>query len=418
MKIALISALASPLGPLGGPAAGAQGIYARHLARALACAGHQVDVYTRRDDLRSAPVVELAPNASVVHVPAGPPRAASPEDLVAHMCEFASRIADHCAPASGRYDIVHASYFLSGVAALHLKERFGIPFVATLHSLGRALRRHPECRDAFPPARIRIEDEIIAAAGRLTAGSEQDRHDLVTLYGAEARRIDIVPVGFDPAEFGPGSRSARARLGLGVDDFVLLHVGRLARGDGVDNAIRALAHLSREHGIAARLLVVGGEGEEPDAQRTPELGHLGVIAAAHGVSDRIAFTGARPRAVLRDYYRAADVFVTTPVYEPFALAPTEALACGIPVVGSAVGGIAHAVVDAVTGFLVPPDDPAVLAERLSRLRRNPELARAYGRAGIRRMRAGFTWRHIAADAACAYATLLAPHHPRRASALS
>ena len=418
MKIALISAQASPLGPLGGPAEGAQGSYARHLARELACAGHQVDVYTRRDDLWSAPVVELAPNASVVHVPAGPPRAASPAALVPHMSEFASRVAEHCAPASGRYDMVHASFFLSGVAALRLKERFGIPFVATLHSLGRALRRHPECRDAFPVERIRIEDEIVAAAGRLIAGSELDRQDLVTLYGAETRRIDIVPAGFDPAEFGPGSRSARARLGLGADEFVLLHVGRLAQGDGVDNAIRALAHLRRDHGIEARLLVVGGATEEPDAQHTPELGRLGVIAAGHGVSDRVTFAGARPRAVLRDYYRAADVFVTTPAYEPFALAPTEALACGIPVVGAAVGGIAHVVVDAVTGFLVPPDDPAALAERLSRLRRNPELARAYGRAGIRRMRAGFTWRHIAADAARAYATLLAPPRARRASAMS
>jgi D-inositol-3-phosphate glycosyltransferase len=418
MKIALISAQASPLGPLGGPAEGAQGIYARHLARALACAGHQVDVFTRRDDLWSAPVVELAPNASVVHVPAGPPRAASPTALVTHMSEFATRIAEHCAPASGRYDIVHANFFLSGVAALLLKQRLGIPFVATLHSLGRALCRHPECVDPFPSARIHLEDEIVAAAGRLIAGSDEDRQDLIALYGAESRRIDVVPVGFDPAEFGPGSRSARARLGLGADDFVLLHVGRLARGDRIDNAIRALAHLRREHGIDARLLVVGGEGDEPDAQRTPELDRLGLIAEAHRLSDRITFVGARPRAVLRDYYCAADVFVTTPGYEPFALAPVEALACGIPVVGAAVGGIAHAVVDAVTGFLVPPDDPAALAERLARLRRNPELARAYGRAGIRRVRAGFTWRHIAADAACAYATLPTPHRPRRVSAVS
>jgi glycosyltransferase involved in cell wall biosynthesis len=418
MKIALISAHASPLGPLGGPPEGAQGVYVRHLARAFASAGHQVVVYTRRDDLWSAPVVELAPNAAVVHVPAGPPRAVSPAALVPHLGEFANRVAAHCAPSSGRYDVVHASFFLSGVAALRLRERFGIPFTATMHSLGRALQRHPECVDPFPAERIRIEDHVVAAAARLMAGSEQDRQDLERLYGAESRRVDVVPFGFDPAEFAPGSRSARARLGLAPDDFVLLHAGRLARGDGVDNAIRALAHLRRDHGIVARLLVVLGGAEDADPQQVPELGRLRVIAGAQGVSAQVAFVCARQRAALGDYYRAADVFVTTPAYEPFGLAPIEALACGIPVVGAAIGGIAHTVVDSVTGFLVPPNDPAALAERLARLRRNPELARAYGRAGIRRMRAGFTWRHIAARVAHAYATVLAPHPARLASAVS
>jgi glycosyltransferase involved in cell wall biosynthesis len=416
MKIALISAHASPLGPLGGATEGAHGIYAHHLARALACAGHQVDVYTRREDLWSAPVIELAPNASVVHVPAGPPHVVRAAALATHMSEFASRVAGHAART--RYDVVHASFFLSGIAALHLKQRLGIPFVATLHSLGRALRRHPGCTEGFAVERPRIEDAIVAAAGRLLAGSDRDREDLTGLYGADARVIDVVPFGFDPAEFGPGARSARTRLGLGPDEFVLLHAGRLARGDGVDNVIRALARLRTDHGIAARLLVIGGAAEEPDPRRTPEIARLRLIATSHGVSGQVEFVGARPRAVLREYYGAADVFVTTPAYEPCALAPIEALACGIPVVGAAVSGIAHVVVDAVTGFLVPPDDPVALAERLARLRRNPELARAYGRAGIRCMRAGFTWRHIAARAAQAYVALLAPLRARLASAVS
>lgn len=417
MKIALISAQASPLAPLGGPAQRAQGVYAYHLARALGCTGHLVDVYTRREDVWSAPVVAFAPNVAAVHVPAGPPRALGAAALVEHMGEFAERVTEHCAPTTGRYDVVHASFFLSGVAALRLKDRLGIPFVASLHSTARALRRHPACADAFPSARARIEEELVEEADRLIAGSEADRDDLVSLYGAEARRIDLLPCGFDPAEFGPGRRSARARLGLGDDAFVLLHVGALAPGDGVDDAIRALAHLRRAHRIDAQLVIVGGAAEAPDPQRTPALGRLVVIAAAHRVTAQVHFVGARPRAALRDYYCAADVFVTTPAYEPLAVAPAEALACGIPVVGAAVGGIAHVVVDGVTGFLVPPGDPAPLAERLARLRHNPELARAYGRAGIRRMRAGFTWRQVAVDAARSYAAVLAPHPARLASAV-
>jgi glycosyltransferase involved in cell wall biosynthesis len=417
VKIALISALASPLGPLGEPASGAHAVYVRQLARALACAGHQVDVFTRRDDLWSAPEAELAPNATVVYVPAGPPRALGANVLLPYLDEFAARVAEHCAPAQGRYDVVHASFFASGPAALRLKARFGIPFVATYHSLARVLRRHPECTDAYPSERARIEDALAAQAGGLVAGSRQELQELAGLCGADSRRIAIVPCGFDPAQFAPGPRSARARLGLGADDFVLLHAGRLGRGDGVDNAIRALARLRSDHAIDARLLVVGGEHEEPDPRLSPGVGRLLAVAAAQGVADRVVVAGARPRAALGDYYRAADVFVTTPVYEPFSLAATEALACGIPVVGSAVGGIAHVVQDEVTGFLVPADDPGALAERLARLRRNPELARAYGRAGIRRVRAGFTWHHVAAQMAGVYASVLLPLRARLASAV-
>lgn len=418
MKIALLSAHASPLAPLGGPAHGAQNLYVGQLARALASAGHQVDVYTRREDLWSAPVVELWPNASVVHVPAGPPQVIAAEALLPHMEDFAARVVRQCAPAHARYDIVHASFFLSGIAALRLKERLGVPFVLTCHALGKALLRHPECRDAFPAERMRIEQRVAAAADWLIAGSAQDRDDLVGLYGADARRVEVIPFGVDPQEFGPGSRSMRARLGLRADDFVLLHVGSLTPGDGVDNAIRAVARLKRDHGIAARLVVLGGESEEPDPVRSPEIGRLAVIAAAQGVSAQVKFVGARPRAALRDYYRAADAFVTTPVYEPFGVAALEAMACGVPVIGSAVGGIRHAVTDAVTGFLVPPLDPDALAERLARFRRNPELGRAYGRAGIRRMRAGFTWRHVATELARGYAAMLAPHRARLANAVS
>jgi hypothetical protein len=118
---------------------------------------------------------------------------------------------------------------------------------------------------------------------------------------------------------------------------------------------------------------------------------------------------------LRDYYCAADVFVTTPWYEPFGITPLEAMACGRPVIGAAVGGIKHTVVDEVTGYLVSPNDPAALAERLARFHRNPELARAFGRAGIRRVRSSFTWRKVAMDLARVYATVLEPHGARLAA---
>jgi glycosyltransferase involved in cell wall biosynthesis len=152
--------------------------------------------------------------------------------------------------------------------------------------------------------------------------------------------------------------------------------------------------------------------------KTPEIGRLQAIAHEHGVAEQLTFTGGRPRSELRDYYCAADVFVTTPWYEPFGITPLEAMACERPVIGADVAGIKHTVVVSVTGYLVPPNDPAALAalaDRLARFHRNPELARAFGRAGIRRVRASFTWRQVAMDLARVYAAVLEPHGARLAA---
>jgi glycosyltransferase involved in cell wall biosynthesis len=160
---------------------------------------------------------------------------------------------------------------------------------------------------------------------------------------------------------------------------------------GVETVIQGLARLSQVHGMSARLVVVGGESDTPDLRMTPEIGRLQAIAQAEGVSDRVLFTGRRSRRMLRYYYSAADVFVTTPWYEPFGITPVEAMACGTPVIGSNVGGIKTTVSHGKTGFLVPPRDPDAVAERLAYLYANPELRRSLGQAARRRAEERFTW---------------------------
>lgn len=408
MKIALISEHASPLASPGSVDSGGQNVYVAQVAAQLARRGHQVDVFTRRDQPEQAPVVHLAPNLRVVHVPAGPPRFVAKEALLSCMAEFAGHLVDRCRPASRRYDVVHANFFMSGLVALTLKRALGLPFVITFHALGKVRRQHQGQADGFPPERIAIEEELVAEADRIVAECPQDRADLVELYDADPERIAIVPCGFDPGELGPGGHSLRRRFGLADDDFVVLQLGRMVPRKGIDNVIRALAVLKHEHGIVARLLVVGGEAEQPDPRVTPEIGRLAAVAEHEGVRDQVIFTGRQPRHLLRDFYCSADVFVTTPWYEPFGITPLEAMACGCPVVGAEVGGIKYSVVDAVTGFLVAPHDPAALAGRLAVLRHNPELGRAMGRAGMRRVRAAFTWKQVVAQLHGVYAAVQAP----------
>ena len=394
-RIALISEHASPLAVLGGTDAGGQNVYVLHVGRRLAAAGDRVDIFTRKDRPDLPDAVDLGPRLRVIHVPAGPPEVVAKEDLLPYMGEFTTWMLQRVR-RSRAYDLVHANFFLSGLVAAELKDALGIPFVVTFHALGRVRRQFQGDADRFPEERFAIEDRIVAEADRIIAECPQDEEDLIRLYNADPARIAIVPCGFDPGEFEPMSRPlARLELGLDPAEPILLQLGRMVPRKGVDTAIRAIARLEAEHGVRARLLVVGGPDREPDVDGTPELRRLVEIARTEGVEERVVFVGRRDRDELKVYYNAADIFVSTPWYEPFGITPLEAMACGTPVVGSAVGGIKFSVRDGETGYLVPPNDPSAVAERVAHLYRHPKLLAVLGRQAVRRVADLFTWERVA-----------------------
>jgi glycosyltransferase involved in cell wall biosynthesis len=387
------------MSPPPGPAGSERDCRLGALACALAAGGHVVDVFTRRNDLWSAPVVALAPNANVVQLAAGPPYFVPPQQLPGLMADFAARFVGACGVDD--YDVVHAADHLAALAALRLRERCNVPFVLGLS-------------DAVSPFG---DDRIALAADRVIA-FDPDGHDRLTArYRGTAARIESIPAAVDTAAFAPASRAARARFGLRADEFVVVQRARLARPAGIDTGIRAIGALRRTHGVAARLLVAA-TAEACDPRADEELARLRGVAARAGVLGQVAFVGAGPPAALRETYAAADAALAVPTDSPAAGSPLEPMACGVPVVGADVGAIRWAIQDEVTGFLVPTEDPTAIAERLARLHRNPELGRAYGRAGVRRVRAGFTWRHAAAALARIYAAVLAPHRARLATAAS
>ncbi len=405
-RIAMISDHASPLAVLGGVDAGGQNVYVSHVARRLAAAGDRVDVFTRRDDPDLPEIVPLAPGVRVIHVPAGPPEPIPKEDLLPSMDAFTAWMRRRLRGSRG-YDVVHANFFLSGLVAAELKTALGTPFVITFHALGRVRRQFQGDADRFPEERFAIEDRIVAEADRIVAECPQDEEDLIRLYNADPARISIVPCGFDPAELAPMSRPlARLELGLDPTERILLQLGRMVPRKGVDTAIRAVARLEAEHGIRARLLIVGGPDRVPDLAAAPELGRLAAIAREEGVEDRVTFVGRRDREELGLYYNAADIFVSTPWYEPFGITPLEAMACGTPVIGSAVGGIKFSVRDGETGYLVPPNDPSAVAERVAHLYSHPKLLSVLGRQAVRRVRDLFTWERVANGLAAVFEEVL------------
>jgi glycosyltransferase involved in cell wall biosynthesis len=408
MRIALISEHASPLAWLGGADSGGQNVYVGQVAQHLARRGHRVDVFTRRDGSDLPAELACADGVRVIHVPAGPPAPVRKEELLPLMDEFSEFVQRHF-DRQATYDMVHANFFMSALVASDLRRAYGVPYVVTFHALGRVRRLHQGAADEFPEERLAIEDAVVAEADRVIAECPQDVDDLMKLYGADPGRIVMIPCGFDSKEFWPLDRAAARRtLGWPLEQPILLQLGRMVRRKGVETVVRAVGELRRTHRLDARLMIVGGETRDPDPMATPEIGRLQAICREQQVEDLVTFVGSRGRNELRTYYSAADVFVTTPWYEPFGITPLEAMACELPVVGSAVGGIKMTVANGRTGFLVPPRDPAALADRLATLIREPALRTNLGRRGRRRAERLFTWERVTAALERLYCDVLSP----------
>ena len=411
-QIALISEHASPVSLLGGVDCGGQNLYVGQVAKALAAMGCDVDIFTRRDSTILPETAEWVNGVRIIHVPAGPPTYVRKEELLPYMEPFTEYMLQFCRCQRKAYDLIHANFWMSGLVAAELKKQLGIPFVITFHALGRVRRQFQRQADEFPDERFEIEDRLVAEADRIIAEAPQDEEDLIRLYNADPMNITMIPCGFDPTELAPISKTlARISLGLPPNERVVLHLGRLVPRKGTETVIRAFGRLLHQHRVSARLLIVGGDHDDPNPKATPEIARLQNIAREEQIADHVTFVGRRGREVLKHYYSAADMFVTTPWYEPFGITPLEAMACGTPVIGSNVGGIKFTVRDGETGYLVPPQDPDALAQKIAYLYANPKLLGVFSRQAIQRVNDLFTWNKVVQGLKALYEQVLAEKQP-------
>ncbi|CAA9892865.1 Phosphoheptose isomerase [Candidatus Methylobacter favarea] len=391
-RIALISEHASPLAALGGTDAGGQNIAVAELAEHLAALGYEIDVFTRWDDQRMPKIINWRGGIRVIHMKAGPVTFIPKEKLLPYMPAFTQDMLHFIESENKPYKLIHAHFFMSALVASDIKQRLGIPFIVTFHALAKVRRIHQGKNDWFPDAGFAIEERVVAESDQIVALCPQEREDLITLYQADPEKITIIPNGFRPSEIHPIDKLfARMALKLDPKEKILLQLGRIVPRKGIDNVIKALGHMRRAHNFTARLLIVGGQANEPDPAMMPEIDCLQQLAHTEDVSDLVTFVGRRTRDTLHYYYSAADVFITTPWYEPFGITPLEAMACGTPVIGSNVGGIKSTVIDGQTGFLVPPDDAVLLGRRIMELLSSNKLRMYFKENAIRHVNENYTW---------------------------
>jgi D-inositol-3-phosphate glycosyltransferase len=389
----MLSLHTSPLSQPGQGDAGGMNVYVRELVSALAQAGVECTTYTRAVAGESRVEVQVEPGHRVVHIPAGP-ATLSKEHLPSVVGAFAAGVRDHL-DRHGGADVIHANYWLSGIAGHRLKHELSLPLVSTFHTLARV---KAEGGDPESELRERAETEIIGCSDAICVSCSEEERQFRRLYGDPPGRVEIVAPGVEHALFAPGERSgARRALDLG-EHPVLLFVGRIQPLKGADVAVRTLAALDRPDAV---LLIVGGaSGSEGDS----EVMHLRRLITELGLDRQVRFVPPQQHHILSTYYRAADVVLVPSRSESFGLVALEAAACGTPVVASAVGGLLTLVDHGETGFLVPDRDPQHFAAHTARLLTDPALAASFSTRAAERARR-YTWSFAAARLRRVYADL-------------
>lgn len=394
LRVAMLSLHTSPLAQPGSGDSGGMNVYVRELAAALAHRGATVTVYVRRWSHDLPSVVEVEPGVRVVHIDAGAPDLSKEElyDIVEPFTENVLADIDQVGA-----DVVHANYWLSGVAGHRIKHERDLPLVSTFHTLARV---KAELGDYEPQRRVNAELDVVRCSDAVTASCHPEAQQLERLYHADPDRIEYVAPGVEHALFSPGDQAAARRaVGLGGGSL-LLFVGRIQPLKGADVAVRALAALDRPD---ARLVIVGGASGLEGGQ---EVDRMHEMVDVLGIADRVVFRPPQPHHLLGSYYRAADLTLVPSRSESFGLVALESAACGTPVIAAGVGGLRTLVEHGRTGFLIEGRDPAVYAAYIDQVLANPMLAATMAMNSTERA-ARYRWAGAAAHLVEVYEGLVA-----------
>lgn len=274
-----------------------------------------------------------------------------------------------------KIDLLHSHLYHPNLYGRLAAFREGVPAVCTVHNIYVRPKLH----------RRLINRWLARNTARIIAVSTPVRDDILRYDRVDPSKVTVVPNGVDVARFTLAMTREQARERLGIADvpYVIGTLGRLEEQKGLPHLVEALRLLA-EGGDGAFLLVAGSGRAE---------GRLREMISRLGLEARVRFLGVRRD--VPEIHRAMDVFVLPSLWEGLPIALLEAMASGLPVVATPVGGIPDVVRDGTNGLLVPPADPVALAEALRRLRRDPSLGAELGRAGRETVRDRHSHRRVA-----------------------
>jgi D-inositol-3-phosphate glycosyltransferase len=415
----MLSVHTCPLATLGGKETGGMNVYVRDLSRELSRRGVVVDVFTRSQSptIPRISTGRLGENGRVIHIPAGPQRPYNKNLVFDFLPEFVERVQDFVVQENTRYDLIHSHYWLSGWAALDLRDAWRVPVIQMFHTLGEMKNRvaqTPEEREGS--LRIEVEGQLMRSADRLIAATPLEKAQMSWLYGADGDNISVVPAGVDLSLFRPVSRAeAKTRIGISPHRRMILFVGRIQPLKGIDTLIRAMKHVISQYPDLEDDLcvtIIGGDPKPDSELEQAEFERLKTLRADLGIGDLVTFLGAKDQDTLVYYYSAAEMVVMPSHYESFGMVALEAMACGTPVIGSDVGGLTFSIEDGFNGYLVPGRDPEALADKIALLLRHTALRDHLGEQAIR-WAERYAWTYIADEILDVYDMVRAGFAPTR-----
>ncbi|HPF57374.1 MAG TPA: glycogen synthase [Candidatus Competibacteraceae bacterium] len=303
----------------------------------------------------------------------------------------------------GNAEIIHCHTWYAHFSGILAKILYNIPMVITVHSL-EPLR--PWKRDQLGHGydlSCWIEKSALETADAIIAVSRSTREDILRLFDVDPTRVVMIPNGIDTEEYQPvHAPEVLNKHGIDPDRPYVLFVGRITRQKGLYYLLQAIPHLDPK----LQVVLCAGDADTLAMQR--EIEEIVEELQSHRAGI-VWIPEMLPRQETIALYSHATIFCCPSIYEPFGIINLEAMACGTPVVGSAVGGICEVVVDGETGLLVdphlsvePPHDPISparfergMAEAINRIANDPELCMQMGRAGRERVERHYSWRSIA-----------------------
>ncbi|WP_413316521.1 glycosyltransferase [Agrococcus sp. 1P02AA] len=398
LRIAVVSMHTSPADRPGKGDAGGLNVLVLASAMALAARGNRVDLFTRSAGAEH--IESLAPGVTLHCLDTGGGIVRKHE--LANLADaFGERFERFALAAPEPYDVIHAHYWLSGLAALPVSLALGMPIVQTFHTLAEEKNRRLGDGDRPEPERRLLTERYLAnEVDAIAAVSRAEVDVLCDRVGAAAERIWLVPPAVDTMLFQPGTIASRtdlrARLGVRPEDGLVVCVGRVQPLKGQDLAVRMLQHLP------GAVLVLAGDATPGDERYLEALHDL---ARELGVERRVRHIGSLAREPLAQLLDAADVVVVPSRTESFGLVPLEAAASGTPVVAARVGGLLESVVDGETGILIDGRDPMDWALAVGSILDDDDLQVELGLAG-RRVACRRDWQDVALELEQLYRTAI------------
>jgi len=386
----MITPHGDPLGTIGEPDIGGQCVYIRELSTHLAAHGIRVRAYTRdRSDGRPARET-ITPGAEVVRIRCGPTGFIPKEDLLPHLDEFSTQLADELEER----DVLHSHYWDGGYVAHHVRARQ--PWFHSTHSIGK-LKEAALPRDARYryDERIRIETDVYNSCDRIFALTTIEANQIATLYGVPRERLAVIPPGVSVNRFRPIGTAPESRRRFGLPDRpTVLTLGRLDARKGLDLYLRAAAETVRRCGADGLSFVLSaGDGS---AQEREEAAKLRRLVEELGLSGVLTWLPVQAETDVPALYRAADLFVVTSRYEPFGIVILEAMASGLPVIATVHGGPAEIIEPGIDGMLADPTDPAAFAETICSLLSSTSRRHELAIRARKKVEATYDWSAIAA----------------------